>query len=343
MMKNFKTNLSLKILSLVIAIITWAVLMNIINPLVNGFVSVPIETINDSYVLEQNKTYTIHNSRMARVTYIVKTDMQTNIRQNDFKVYIDLNDLAGGEFIPLRFEALNGVDSYISNVQVDPMSVRVTVDDMSRNEFRVQHEIRGDVGYGHSIGNVILSPNIVYISGSNALIDSIDKVSIDIPVKNNEETFSGTALAKVYDKEGKLIPNDSFVLSSEEISYSVVVNSRASISLNAVVEGNVKNGYSYAGAQVYPNTIMIDGPRSIIENIYTLDLPIINIEGLSSNKEFRYQTSDILPIGITSNTGEIVVNIVVNDNVLNRPVEDRENAGPHVEESETTGEEETEE
>lgn len=339
-MKSLSANLSMKLLSLAIAAMLWALIMNVINPLVNGFVNIPIKVENESYALEQDKTYTILDSKTVRVTYKVNSNMQTSIKQSDFKVYVDLNDLAYTEKLPVRYEVLNNeVDAMISNIRVEPSTVHVVLDDVSRNEFRIQYEVLGNISPGHSIGSVILSPNIVYVAGSNAMIGDIGRVSIDIPIKNNEETFSGVAKLKVFAKDGSIIPNEEFKFSSEEIGYSVVVYSRANVSLNAVVEGSVGNGYAYAGAHVYPSNIMIDGPRSVIQNIYTIDLPVINIEGLSGSKEYVYQISEILPIGITSNTNEVVVNVIVNDNVLNRPKTSRTDVGPHVDEPE----EETEE
>ena len=334
-----KVDISMKLLSFAIAIALWIMIMNIINPLVNGFVTLPIEVENENYALEQDKTYTILDSRVIRVSYKVNSSMQTNIRQSDFRVYIDLNDLAYTENIPVQYELLNNVDINISNVQLEPSTLHVVLDDVSRNEYRVQYEIEGDIGQGHSIGSVILSPNIVYVAGSDVAISNIDHIGITIPVKDTEETFSGTAKIKVYAKDGDIMPNDGLTFSSSDIGYSVVVYSSVNVSLNAIVEGNVKNGYTYAGAQVYPSNIIIDGPRSVIQNIYTIDLPVINIDGLSSNQEFRYMISDVLPIGLKSNTTEVTVNVTVNDNVLNRSnvIID---VGPHIDEtngiSETT-------
>ena len=62
-------------------------------------------------------------------------------------------------------------------------------------------------------------------------------------------------------------------------------------------------------------------------------MPVINIDGLTSNQEYNYQISDILPIGLTSNTNEVTVNVTVNDNVLNRPNSIRADVGPHVDET----------
>lgn len=337
-MKSLKNNLSIKLISLIISVALWTVIMNIINPLVNGFVNLPIEIENENYAIEQDKAYTIMDSRIVRVSYKVNSNMQTNIRQSDFRVYIDLNDLAYTENLPVHYEVLNNVDFNISNIQVEPSTLHVVLDDVARNEFRIGYDVKGNIGQGHSIGSVILSPNIVYVAGSNAVIDNIDHIAIDIPIKNNEETFSGVEKIKVYAKDGTIIPSTGLSFSSEDIGYSVVVYSRANVSLNAVVDGNVQNGYSYAGAQVYPSNIMIDGPRSVIQNIYTIDLPVINIDGLSSNQEYKYQIADILPIGLKSNTSEVTVKITINDNVLNRQNVIRADVGPHVDESNETSE-----
>lgn len=339
-MKGLRENISIKLISLFGALILWILIMNIINPLVNGFVNVPIEIENESYALEQDKAYNILGARIVRLRYKVNSNMQTNIKQSDFKAYIDLNDLAYTENLPIRYKILNNADSYISNVVVEPATLHVVLDDVARNEFRVQYEIKGNIGRGHSIGSVILSPNIVYVAGSNIAIGNIGRVGIDIPVQNNEETFSGVAKLKIYAKDGTLIPNDGLTFSSDDIGYSVVVYSSASVSLNAIVEGNVKNGFSYAGAQVYPSNIIIDGPRSVIENIYTIDLPVINIDGLSSNQEYKYSISEILPIGIKSNTQEITVNITINDNILNSSNVIKSDVGPHIDETEETSESE---
>ena len=117
------------------------------------------------------------------------------------------------------------------------------------------------------------------------------------------------------------------MLSAEDIGYSVVLNSTANITLNAIVEGKVESGYNLIETRVSPNSILIEGPKGFIQNIYSYDLPTINVNGLSENKEFKFKLSDILPIGIMSKTDEVTV--VVENNVINSPAGSE--VGPHVE------------
>lgn len=328
-MKRLVANLPIIMLSLIIAITLWFVVMSTTNPWINGFVNVAVTVENEDYIHNQNKT-PVFDPKIVKVYYLARNNEQAIVKQSDFRAYIDLKDLDSTSDLTVHVEALNGVDSYVTNIEAEPNTLHVVLDDVARHDFAIKYDIKGDVRDGHSVGNVILSPNIVYISGSNEKINNISRVLVEIPVNNHEETFSGLAAVRVIDKEGRHMPMEGLSLSAQEVNYTVVVNSRANISVNAVVEGNVKTGYTYAGVQVTPNNIIVNGPRSILQNYYNQDLPIINIDGLDHNVEMEFATKDILPPGITSNVETIKVNVTINSNVLNRSKNDFVEVGPHM-------------
>lgn len=347
MIKKLVTNLSLKLISLVSGIIVWAVVMNVVNPVINGFVNLNVNIENENVVYDQNKTYFLLDSRNVRVSYKTKSNNQMNIKQSDFNAYIDLKDIANvmdttlsDKNVTVRLDISPEVESVISNVVVEPNILKVAIDDVLRNEYKVQYSFIGDAGQGHTIGNVILSPNVVYVSGSDEALANIDHVSIDIPVPKNEETFSGVSKIKIYSPNGDLLPNEGVILSAEDIGYTVVLNSTSNITLNALTEGDVAAGYRLVETVVNPSTIVIEGPRSFVKNIYTFDLPSIDITGLTETSEYKFKLSEILPVGVISKTIEAVVTVVVDKNVINAPAETR--VGPHLDnENETTEESES--
>ena len=59
MMKKFTSNLSLKLISLFMAVVVWAAIMNIIDPVTTGQESLHLEVKNADYILNQDKTYII--------------------------------------------------------------------------------------------------------------------------------------------------------------------------------------------------------------------------------------------------------------------------------------------
>ena len=336
MIKKLTTNLSIKLISILSAVIIWVVIMNIINPVVSGFVNLNVNVENENVVYEQNKTYFIPGSRSVKVTYKTKTNNQMNIKQSDFYAYIDLNDIsyvmdttASEKLLTVQVKISPELDNVISNVQAEPKEVRVAIDDVLRNEFKVRYNYVGNIGQGHSIGNIVLSPNVVYISGSDDALSIIDHVAIDIPISNNAETFSGVSKIKIYAADGTILPNEGVILSAEDIGYSIVVNSTVNVALNAVTDGHVADGYRLVETKVDPDYLLIEGPRAFVSNIYVFDLPTIDINGLTETKEYKFKTSDVLPLGVISKTSEITVTVVVDNNVINAPTESE--VGPHVE------------
>ena len=343
-MKKITANLSIKLISLFLAIIIWVVIMNIINPIINGHINLNVSIKNENAILEQNKTYFIIDSKPIRVSYRTQTDNQMAIKQSDFETYIDLNEIAylGDNSSNERKVAVHVIpsseaDSKISNMTYEPTELTVLIDDVLRNEYKVQYNFKGSVEPGHSIGSVLLSPNIVYVSGSNVALENISKIAIDIPVSNSsEETFSGVSKVKLYAADGTELPKEGFILSADDINYSVVVNSTASISLNAITVGNVDTGYNLIDTKVEPSIVTIEGPRAFVQNIYTYDLPAINVEGLTESKEFKFKLADVLPRGVTSKTTEVTVTAVVSNNVINAAHGVK--VGPHVENDDTGSE-----
>lgn len=310
-MKRLTDNIPIKLLSLGIGIILWVFITNTVNPVVSGFVSVPVTIENEDYILSQNKTYIVIDSRVIKVTYKVKSDLQTRIRQSDFKVYVDLKDLDTTNLLPIHVNVLsNDVEGYISNVLPEPQVLHVELDDMLRREFEVHYDIRGDIGGAHSVGSVILSPNIVYVSGSNTAVDNIEHVSIEIPLNEREESFSGVAKVRLFDANGAPIPPGGLELSAEEINYSVVINSKSNVNLNVVSEGTVAPGFVLLGMQAIPDKVLISGPGSVVRNMYVQDIPV-NIDGIYQNTEYTIKLSNVLPKGITSNVDSVKVNVAV--------------------------------
>lgn len=332
MMKKFTSNLSLKLISLFMAVVVWAAIMNIIDPVTTGQVSLHLEVKNADYISNQNKSYTILGAGNITVKYKVKTKSQSQISENDFKVYVDLKDLELGEDIKVYYDYLNKnrVDEKISDIQVEPQTVKVVIEDKLQSNYPVKYDLKGKLASSRTIGNIILSPDVVYVSGSKEMIGKIDHVGIDIDLSlaNNEDSFSGSSKVNIYDASGEVLSNSDLELSATEIGYSVLLYSTASVQVNASVIGTPEYGYKLLETIVEPNTIMVEGPGSFIKNYYVVDLAPVSIDGLTESKEFTLKLANFLPTGVKSKTSDIKVVAVIADNIIGDQV--KEKIGPHL-------------
>ena len=110
MIKKLKQNLLIKFISVVIAFVVWLLVANAKNPIVNNFVNVEVNVINEAEIYKLNKSYMVHSPRTCKIQYKINADQSALVRQGDFKAYIDLADLLTSNDIPIQFEVLNGVD-----------------------------------------------------------------------------------------------------------------------------------------------------------------------------------------------------------------------------------------
>ena len=332
MMKKFTSNLSLKLISLFMAVVVWAAIMNIIDPVTTGQESLYLEVKNADYILNQDKSYTILGSGNVTVKYKVKTKSQNQISEEDFKVYVDLKDLELGDELKVYYDYLNKnkADEKISDIQVDPKTVKVVIEDKLQHDYIAKYELKGKLAAGRTIGNVILSPDVVYVSGSKEAINKIDHVGIDIDLSlaNNEDSFSGVSKVNIYDANGEVLPSADLKLSASEIGYSVLLYSTVSVQVNAPVIGNPEYGYRLLETIVEPSTVMVEGPGSFIKNYYVVDLAPISVDGLTESKEFTLKLANFLPTGVKSKINDIKVTAVIADNVIGDQV--KEKIGPHL-------------
>lgn len=317
MLKKLRKNLLIKILSLLIAFIIWAIVNNNINPIVNDFVNVQVEIINEDVLDALDKTYTIPGKRSCKVNYKVSAEQKAQVRQSDFRAYIDLNDISKGTELPIYCVPSTDVSKYITNVSYEPKSIKVTLEDVISNGVPIKYRLHGEIDVNHTLGAVEFSPNTIHVSGRDAIVSKISHVSVDIMTSPNTELYEGNSKIRVIDKDGKEMPLDGLELSATEVSYKVYLFTKANVSLNCNIRGNVKSGYSYDGMEIEPKSLMVEGPKELIENLYSINLPDIDITDLTATTDTRFKVKDILPESIKCKTiDEINVRIKINDNSL---------------------------
>lgn len=315
MKKFLLNNFAYKIVSIFVAITIWVIVINVVRPIVSGFVTVPITVSNETALETIGKTYNIDNTSI-RVTYNVSSEQVNAIRQSDFVASVDLSSLVNAEtdYLPVYVVPMNNVEKIITNLDWSPKNIHVSTDVLTSKILGINYNLIGNLPSDLSVGNVVLSPTHVYAIGSEMELSSIKELQIDIRLTNKEENFSGVATPKLIGLDNQVVTKHDLSLSADEINYSVSVYLNKSVTLNAVVDGTVRNGYSYAGAIVSPNTLSISGPRSIITELYYIDLPTINIDDLYETTEWTFPITDIIPLGlrVNNNITEVAVKATIN-------------------------------
>ena len=131
MEKRISENLIWKIGSILAAFIIWCAIMNIVKPLVEERVSVPIQLIVANDDTGENATYnTKDNITTVRVNYRIRSDYIGKINSNDFEAIINIPNGFTNGFLPIKINYLNNVKNYIASSNFYPTTALITKDEI---------------------------------------------------------------------------------------------------------------------------------------------------------------------------------------------------------------------
>ncbi len=327
-MRFLKNNPGLKLISVVISLIIWLVVINVSKPEVVREQTVSLEVENQSAFDSESKTWEIDKSSV-RVSYTVRTDQQYNISAKDFRAYVDLRDYSITGSVPIYVEVLNDKDELIQNVTPKPAVVHVSIEDMQEKKFTVNVRQHGDVAEGYKVGSVILPTDTLYAKGPVSEIGRISSIGIQVELDGLTEDKSGSETLRFYDANGNEIRDITDVtLSSETVSYTVILYKQKTVSLTAAVNGTPADGYRYSSVLISPATVKLAGRPALMDALTSLSLPALDVSGASASVTETLSIEDWLPEGVELAEPSVDVTVTAYVEKLPETTEESSAEGP---------------
>ena len=247
MKEKLTNNLGLKFLSITLAIFAWFMVVNVVNPLVVDSEEVPVEMINEDILSKANLTYDMVGKKTVTVTYEVRTRDRYKVSASDFYAYADLAnlyDVTGS--IPVTVEVIDrDARSLIEGgVTVKPGVVRIQTEELQRKKFEVVPHVNGKPEDGYAVGNVLVRPEYVYVTGAVSVVGQISSVGVEIDTSGADSDTSGSSRVILYDANGNELDDlgNDITLNLSEVEYQVSILKVKELSLDFQVSGEVAEG-----------------------------------------------------------------------------------------------------
>ncbi len=297
-MKEILTrNLSLKILSIVIAFFVWLAVVNVSDPQITDRKEITLDVINGEVMTKAGMAYEIEGKRTTvTVSYLVRTRDRMNVTGSDFRAYIDLADYyPATSTVPVYVEVLNNKDYYIESVAARPAVVRIKTEQIQEKDFDLQIHPQGQVANGYEVENIQLDHDMVTVKGPESVIGRINSVGIEI---NLSEGMEGKAVPVFYDANGNdLSLDDRVTVNIPEISYMIKLMKVKQLRLEFEVGGRVAEGYRYVGMEASTDVVSVMGVDSVVSQIDTITIPAeaLSLDGARGDRLVAVNVEDYLP------------------------------------------------
>lgn len=310
----FLKNIGRKIISLVIAAFIWVIVVNISNPEVSVEQTVEI-TVNYADALEDaNKTYTLETT-LARVNYTIRSNNRRLVSADDFTAYVNLIDYSVTGSVPVYVDVDPSVSSYVSDISVRPIVVRVETEDMVEKSFNIDVNIEGSAAEGKAVGELEMESDTLTLYGPSSDIGRIASVGVNIAVNYADADVSGVAVPVFYDSSGNELELDERTTTRETLSYVLHIYNTKRLAILIDYSGVPAQGYTVSSVTSDPTSVLVYGPDELINRYSNIVIPssVIDVSGATRNVAVLVDAGNYLPEGINlvdSGDVSVVANVV---------------------------------
>lgn len=326
--RKLTDNLSLKIMSVAIAIVVWLIVVNIDNPVgTNYYTITDVELINKEYVESSDTIGKMcmpeENQDSVKVAITASKKVRDRIRLSDITAVADLQQAVSLDtdpvMVPITVTCLaSGV--LPSDIKVTPQNLTVNLDEKETQEF-VVNVSKGDTkpGKDYEVGSLTAGPEKIRITGPKTLVNKIDKVNATIALDGNTEDYTQEVNLTIYDKNQEALSESEMNSLRIENNAKVVVTAklwkiRTGVKIAAGYVGTPAGGYQVGSVKTVPDTISVagntEGLESLSENDNMITIPAdrIDISGESKDVERKISLKNLLPdnVKLTSDSSEDV-------------------------------------
>lgn len=301
MLKIFRRNLGVKIISFLFAILFWLFVMNQGAP--------------KKLILDQTYTIPLVSSglpqNMVVMTQLplVRVQLQSINPSANIKDIYALIDLSGGE--PGERSYVIKVNAPVGTnvVDVQPANIKLQIDTVQEKMVQVAAIVSGVPADGYQLGTVFVKPSAVNVRGPSSILSTLNKVTAEINVTGATETVQISRPVNFRDKEGKPIfgPNpivDIFNAfpSSVDVIAPVVAKELSSkmVSLKVTSSGTPGAGKVLRSLVPSPSSVKVLGTAQALKGFDSLNLGPVDITDLTEDKAFQIPIENVaLPKGVS--------------------------------------------
>ncbi|MEW6243631.1 MAG: CdaR family protein [Bacillota bacterium] len=308
----WEKDLTVKVLSAVLALVIWFQVMSEENPAVDReFERIPI-------ILENlREGYTITNFEPKSVNIVVRGQRRlvTDLDRADIRASVDLQQAAEGSET-LRVEV--SVPKGLTVLEVVPSLVTVGLDAITQREAKVKLEVMGTPAEDYVAQAPVAALQEVTVTGPSRKVAQIEYVlgRVDVTGAAGEITVNVPLVPT--STQGKEVTG--VTLSPAEVAVTVPFN-KLPPSKYLVVEPRItgvpEEGFRVVSVDVEPKTVKIRAPESVGRTLQTIQTMPLSVQGAAST--IVRQMDLVVPKGLTSiDTQKVTVTVHIEEDIIKR-------------------------
>jgi YbbR domain-containing protein len=318
MKKILLNNLSLKLLAIIIACITWFAVMYNLNPMDTKTLIVPVNIVHGEALTDKDWVYDVIGDLEVEVTVEAHSFDMTRINESDFNLYVDMRYPLGGTTSPVRYQITKEVvanEDLIEKYTLKTEYLDFELEQIITRDFPVEVIVSGSVAENYTATEKpVAVPESVTVTGRSSEVGRINKVVYYLDIKDASEEIKESGKPRLLDDNGEELTDlTSVTMTPETIQVCQSISQTKSVVVSCnEVSGEPATGYGLAEIVLDVNSVKVAGYKAVLADVVSISIPaeMINVEGLTGNKTFSIDLADLeLPEGVTLVGSNNIVNV----------------------------------
>lgn len=309
MKKRLTNNFSMKIISLVLAIMFWLIIASIEDPESTKNFVIPVTKINEELVRESDKTYEVISGNTVSITVRARQSILNELEVDDFKAVADFANLSFTGAIPIEVTALHNASRVDITKGANTM-MQVSIEELASVDKVVSTKAEGSVITGKALGTITVEPNMIRMEGAKTTIDRISSVYAVVNVAGITEDSSFVVEPVVYDSNGDIIDTTDIIFSKDSLNVKVTLLDTKTVPIEWNIDVTAADGYGIESKDFTPSEIQIAGNKEQLNAVTKIVLDDYQSYGLTEGVEYEVDLE-----GIVKDMGVSIVNPEENRNV----------------------------
>ena len=310
-MKSFKEfrikelilhNFPLKILAIIIAIVSWIVIINVDNPSQRKTISgITVNLVNGEALTSKGYIYQVESGTNISVVVKAPQTVVDELKASDFYAYADL-----GERTPDSNRAQiyvscikEGTENTVDIVSLKTEYVQLSIDNRIDKECELELDITGQPADGYVIGDYSISPTTIKVSGAENTVSRIASAKLTYNVSSMTAGIDDSVVPVFYDEFGLEINSDKLELSRNNARIKIDILPTKWVRINYAVSGEPAEGYTLVEQNANMESVNIAASKDLLDKINAIDIPAgtVDITDAVEDKTFEIPLMTYLPAG----------------------------------------------
>jgi YbbR domain-containing protein len=304
MKEKLLDNLSLKLLSIVCAIVLWMIIVNVYDPSTSVTVSgVNVELINTEALTSKDYSYEVVDGSKISVYISGPRSVVTDIKSSDIIATADLSNVTVfSDYVDINVR-VNREGSAAANLEVAPRTtaIRLKIENRVTKTYNIETQLVGSPADGYVVGSRQISPATLNVTGTVSALDEVVGARVQYDVSGSTMDIADSAAIVLYDQEGNDIDNEKLEMSKTSVDIRIGINSTKTVPIKYTTKGSPASGYGVQSIDYSISEVTVAGTADKLREITEIEVPdtVLDLTGLEADKTFYVNLLPYLPDGVT--------------------------------------------